>query len=118
MGSSGHRYLALLIVVGGAFLLPACGEETDERSISAAVVDGKPGFDPETLRVHEGRKVDLSVGNTTDKTHGFSIDGYDVARTVDVGKSEKVEFEAGKGGEFRIFCQLHPAHQAAKLVVE
>lgn len=115
---SWQRYLAPLLVVGGALLLPACGEETDERSIAAASVDDKPGFAPETLRVHEGRKVELSLGNTTDKTHGFSIDGYDVALTVEPGKAEKLEFEADKGGEFRIFCQLHPAHQAAKLVVE
>jgi nitrosocyanin len=114
---SWQRYVAPLIVLG-SLLLPACGEETDERSISAAAVDGKPGFTPETLRVHEGRKVALSIGNTTDKQHGFSIDGYNVALTVDPGKAEKVEFKADKGGDFRIFCQLHPAHQAAKLVAE
>lgn len=114
---SWQRYLAPFVVLGGMLLLPACGEETDERSISAAVVDGKPGFAPDTLRVHEGRKVDLELGNTTDKTHGFTIDGYDVVRTVDPGKAVKLDFEADKSGEFRIFCQLHPAHQPAKLVV-
>jgi nitrosocyanin len=115
--ASWRRYLAGSIVLG-VLLLPGCAEKTDERSIAATSVDGKPGFAPDEVRVHEGRKVDISLANTTDKTHGFSIDGYAVATTVDPGKAVKLDFEAGKSGEFRIFCQLHPAHQAAKLIVE
>jgi nitrosocyanin len=115
---SWRRYLAPLVVLSGVLFLSACGEETDERSIAAAEVDGKPGFAPDELRVHKDRKVEISLANTTDKTHGFSIDGYAVASTVDPGKAVKLDFEAGKSGEFRIFCQLHPAHQAAKLIVE
>jgi len=37
---------------------------------------------------------------------------------VEPGKPLKVKFSAGKPGTFKIFCQLHPAHQMATLVVE
>ncbi|MCA1844120.1 MAG: hypothetical protein LC792_13240, partial [Actinobacteria bacterium] len=80
------RALAALLA-GGALLLGGCGStKTDRASISAALVGGKAGFAPAALSVDKGDKVVLQVGNTTDKAHGFNIDGYPVKdRVVEPG---------------------------------
>lgn len=105
--------------IGVLALTAACGGTvTDKRHISAAVVDGKPGFDPATITMTKGHKIDLNVGNRTDKTHGFTIEGYGVVRTVDPNKPIDLSFKASRTGTFRVFCQLHPAHQPAQLIVK
>ena len=59
----------------------------------------------------------LRVSNRTDKTHGFSIDAYGIHRTEDPGKPITVQFTAKQAGTFKIYCQLHPTHQPATLIV-
>ncbi len=113
------RRFILLPVVGLALVLSGCGgHATLTRSIDAAQVSGGAGFDPLVVTVHKDDNVVLNVGNTTSATHGFSIEGYGVHDTVDAGTPIKVKFKAVKPGTFKIFCQLHPAHQTATLVVE
>jgi nitrosocyanin len=114
------RMLSRFVLVGLVAAVPlgaACSESPVDRRISAAVVNGRPGFTPAVVRVEKGDKVELRVGDRTDKTHGFTIAGYGVARTVGAGKPITVKFTAKRAGRFRIFCQLHPAHQPAALVV-
>lgn len=111
--------IAALAVIPMALSLSSCGGEKETRTINAASVDGKATWAPEVVTVKKGDKVDITVGNTTDKTHGFTIEGYGVdPTTVDVGKPIQVKFTAEKSGTFRIFCQLHPAHQAATFQVD
>lgn len=97
-----------------------CGsDKTEKVTINAASVNGKPGFAPEVIAVNKGDKVDIEVGNTTDKTHGFTIKGYGLEqKTVDPGKPIHVEFTAEKAGTYEILCQLHPAHQSATFQVD
>jgi plastocyanin len=101
-------------------LTAACGgNKTDRPEISATVgADGKPGFSPMALITAKGHTMAVKVGNTTPKQHGFSIDGYNVVRTVDPGQTIEVTFKANRAGRFRVFCQLHPAHQEAQLLVK
>jgi nitrosocyanin len=107
---------ALAAIVGGG--LSACGgTQTEHRTINAAAVTGGAGFTPPTITVDKRNRVDIKVGNTTDKTHGFSIEGYGVHQTVEPGKPIDVEFTATKAGTYKVYCQLHPAHQTATLVV-
>jgi nitrosocyanin len=110
----------LVLAAIGVLVLVGCGNSTtDRRTINAAAVNGKPGFTPQVIEVHKGDKVDLTVGNTTDKTHGFSIEGYGVkATTVEPGKPTHVKFTANKTGTYKVFCQLHPAHQFATFQVD
>jgi nitrosocyanin len=83
------------------------------------MVGGAAGFEPATITVDKGEKVIFTVGNTTEKTHGFTIDGYGVRKEVPAHAAAlKVELEASKSGTYRIRCQLHPAHQTATLVVQ
>jgi nitrosocyanin len=112
------KRLAVLGAVG-VMAIAGCGNDTVTRRINAAAVNGKPGFAPEVIEVHRGDKVNLTVGNTTDKTHGFSIDGYGLkAKTVEPGKPIHVKFTAKKTGTYKVFCQLHPAHQFATFQVD
>jgi len=98
--------------------LGACGVDTEHHSISAALVSGKPGFAPSRVTVEQRDKVVLRVGNRTTSKHGFSILGYPVKETVDPGHTILVRFTARRAGRFEIYCQLHPKHQHALLVVK
>lgn len=98
--------------------LAGCASGSASRSISASIVNGNPGFSPQTVSVHKGDKVDLVVSNATDKTHGFAIEGYKIARLIDpTAPPVHVKFTASLAGTFRIYCQLHEKHQTATLVV-
>ena len=110
--SAAALVLALVATAG-------CAGESERRTIAAAMVDGNPGFSPQTVTVHTGDKVDLIVSNATDRTHGFDIEGYGLeARVVDPTlEPEHVKFTARRPGTFKIYCQLHPQHQTATLVV-
>jgi len=110
----------LAAVAAVAFIAVGCSNDTtDHRTINAAAVNGKPGFAPQVIEVKKGDKVDLTVGNTTEKTHGFSIEGYGLkAQTVEAGKPIHVKFTAKKTGTYKVFCQLHPAHQFATFQVD
>ena len=105
--------------IGVLAVTAACGgTKTDHPEISAAIVAGKPGFSPTSIITAKGHNLNLKVGNTTDKLHGFTIDGYDIVRTVEPNQRIDVNFKASRKGRFRVFCQLHPAHQEAELLVK
>lgn len=107
--------LALVVVLAGV----ACGgPKTARRTVSAAMVEGKAGFQPANINVDKGDKVRLQVGNTTDRPHGFNVEGYGrTQRVVEPGKPVEVNLTATRAGTFRIFCHLHEAHQPATLLV-
>ena len=98
--------------------LVACGSGTDHRTIAATFVGSGSGYVPQTITVTKKDTVIIHVGNGTDKTHGFSIEGYGIRKTVDPNKTLRVKFRATRGGTFKIFCQLHPAHGTAVLQVQ
>jgi len=98
-------------------LLAGCSKSPVHRKIRADKVEGGAGFVPGVLRVKKGDKVEITVNNKLDKTHGFSIDAFSVRNTVDVDKPILVKFTAKRAGTFEIYCQLHPAHKKASLVV-
>jgi len=102
-----------------AVLLAGCSgnHKTEDFRINAASVNGQSGFSVGTITVTQGDKVNLRVGNTTDKAHGFSIDEFGIHKVVQPGKSETVSFTPNKTGQFRVYCQLHPAHVPASMIV-
>jgi nitrosocyanin len=99
-------------------ILAACGNsKTENFRINATVVNGVPGFSVGTITATEGDKVDIRVDNDTDKAHGFSIDALNIHRVVKPHEPQTVSFTPKTTGEYRIYCQLHPAHQPARLIV-
>ena len=98
--------------------MAACGgSKTVKHDINAVVVNGKSAFSVGTITVTEGEKVELRVGNNTDREHGFSIDALEIHKVIQPRQPQHVTFTPKKTGEFRIYCQLHPAHVPSQLVV-
>jgi nitrosocyanin len=112
-----RRAAAAAATVALALSVAGCGTGTDRRAIAATLVAGKPGFHPDPIRVDKEDTVRFKVGNGTDRPHGFAIEGYGIRRTVDPNQTLDVRFKAFRAGTFKIFCQLHPTHQTATLIV-
>ena len=104
--------------VASALLFTGCSnKKTENFRINATVINGAPGFSVGTITATEGDKVDLRIDNDTDKDHGFSIDALNIHRVVKPHQPQTVSFTPKKTGEYRIYCQLHPAHVPAQLIV-
>jgi len=99
--------------------LAGCGgnHKTEDFRINATSVNGQSGFSIGTITVTQGDKVNIEVGNTTDKAHGFSIDEFNIHRVVEPHQTQTVSFTPSKTGQFRVYCQLHPAHVPARMIV-
>ena len=110
--------LVLMPLLAVSLLLADCGVKTSHKTVSAAPVEGGTGWKPSTpIRVKEGEKVVIKVGNNTKVTHGFSIDAFGVKQTVDPGKTINVKITPTAKGTYVVYCQLHPAHKKTALIV-
>ena len=112
-------FLASIALAGG---LPALAEHHEgggEPPIQmvSTNVQGKNIYVPGTIVMEAGQPRTLQVYNTTDTPHGFSIEEAGVAAILLPGQENRVEVKALSVGVYRIFCQLHPAHRSAQLLV-
>lgn len=64
--------------------------------------------EPETIAVHKGSKVKITVENKSPISEGFSIDEYGIQEVIKAGETKTISFTADKAGAFTIWCQLHP----------
>ncbi|WP_240143659.1 nitrosocyanin [Nitrosomonas sp. JL21] len=64
--------------------------------------------EPETLTVHKGTDVKITVENKSPISEGFSIDEYGIKEVIKAGETATITFKADKAGAFTIWCQLHP----------
>ena len=80
-------------------------------------VQGKNVFIPSTIVVQAGKPQALSIFNTTDTPHGFSIDAAHIHAVLPVREEYRVELPAMKPGIYEVYCQLHPPHRNARLLV-
>ncbi|MDR4514904.1 nitrosocyanin [Nitrosomonas sp.] len=64
--------------------------------------------EPETIAVHKGSKVKITIENKSPISEGFSIDEYGIQEVIKAGETKTVSFTADKAGAFTIWCQLHP----------
>lgn len=79
-------------------------------------INEKTRYSPATFIAKKGEKVRVHIYNTTDMPHGFSITELKVEATVNP-KDNVIEFMADKEGLFDVFCQYHPGHFRAQLLV-
>ena len=106
-------------VLAAASLLAGCGTTTDQLSIGDGPAPaGGNAILPAHLKAHRGHNVLFLITNTApDKVHGFSIDELKVQQTIGTGETVPLMIKAVKAGTYRLYCHLHPAHEAAELVV-
>lgn len=117
---SRRRSVALAsLALAAATLFAGCSDEkTDHLKADDGPVEGGNAITPAQLTAHEGRKVEIKVTNTAkDKEHGFTIDAFNVKETIGQGKTTTVKFKADKAGTYKVYCQIHPTHKEAQLVV-
>ena len=92
--------------------------DVSEIQVISAVVGGKNIFIPSTIVVVAGKPQTLSIFNTADKPHGFTIRGLSIETVLMPGEETRIELPILKGSEiYTIGCQLHPPHRTATLVV-
>ena len=107
----------------GAFLLTAglsAGADDDVDppiEMVSTNVQGKNIYIPGTVVVEAGKPRTLSIFNTTDTPHGFSIKAAGIEAILPPKEEHKVELPAMRTGIYLIHCQLHPPHSNAQLVV-
>ena len=108
---------AVAVAVGGVVLAGCGNHKTEDFRVAITSANGVSGFSIATITVTEGDKVNLRVDNTTEKAHGFSIDAFNIHRVVEPHQSQTVSFEPKKTGQFKVYCQLHPTHVPASMIV-
>ncbi len=91
--------------------------DVNEVQVISAVLGGKNVFLPSTIVVTAGRAPTLSVFNTTDKPHGFSIPKLKIMEVLPDQVEHEVKLPALEAGIYPIHCHLHPAHRTATLLV-
>ena len=92
--------------------------DVSEVQVISAVVGGKNIFIPSTIVVIAGKPQTLSIFNTADQPHGFTIRGLSIETVLMPGEETRVELPVLKGSEiYTIGCHLHPPHRTATLVV-
>ena len=63
-------------------------------------------FEPGTITVSKGDTVRLKI-TSSDVTHGFAIDEYDINEKLPSGQEVIVEFVADKAGTFDFYCSVY-----------
>ena len=109
---------SLCLAAGAPALADGFESNVDTIQIVSASVGGKNVFIPSTIVVTGGKPVTLSILNTTDVPHGFSIPAIRVEAVLPVQEEFALKLPALEGGHvYQVNCQLHPAHRTATLVV-
>lgn len=64
-------------------------------------------WDPGTLNVKTGEKVNLYISGINGEEHPFYIEGTDIKGTVKKGEETMVSLQFDKGGTYRLICEVH-----------
>lgn len=77
-------------------------------------VDGKQmatfRWDPGTIFLEKGEKVNLYISGIGNEDHPFYIEGTDISGTVSEGEQTLVPLQFEKAGTYRLICETH-AHR-------
>ena len=63
-------------------------------------------FDPSRIAVRKGDDIRLEI-TSEDVTHGFALADFDIDRTLEPGKTEKISFQVEKTGEHHFHCSVY-----------
>ncbi|WP_020620191.1 cupredoxin domain-containing protein [Paenibacillus daejeonensis] len=115
----------LLVVLTGVYLTwnqtqAVSGNPDAERVFHLVTVeykttlkDGKElevyRWDPGSIRVNKGEKVQLRITGVNGQTHPFVIEGLGIKGEVRKGETTVVDFKADRAGTYPILCLTHTA---------
>lgn len=86
---------------------PSVEYDYDKKEVRVVMHMMRPLYNPPSLRVPQGWRVKIKLINVEeqmDMTHGFAVEGYDVATSIDPGEIRDVEFVADKPGLTWFYC--------------
>jgi plastocyanin len=114
--------LSRLVLAALAVMLPLSACEGDgapaepcadpERATSVQLADF--AFEPDCLSVDAGATITLE--NTGDAPHTFTVAGTDVDINVDPGASADVSLSGLEPGTYAVTCTFHPQMEATLIV--
>ena len=64
-------------------------------------------WDPGTIFVHKGEKVNLIISGVNGAEHPFSIEGTNITGVVKKGEDTVVPLHFKKEGRYRLICHTH-----------
>jgi plastocyanin len=109
--------LAVLIV--GALLLGACGEDDGGSGSGESVelVAQDFSFEPTTLDLPAGEEVTVNLVNEGEAEHSFTVEELDVETEAEGGESSEVSLTAPDEGTVEFFCKYHPDQMTGEISV-
>ncbi|MEH7181168.1 cupredoxin domain-containing protein [Neobacillus vireti] len=115
----------LLVIISAWFMLKAgdtavfnqiSNENTREIHMvtveyKSKMKDGKEievyRWDPGTINVETGEKVNLYINGINGEEHPFYIEGTDIKGTVKKGEETMIPLQIDKEGTYRLICEIH-----------
>ena len=110
-------FILAALLLGGIWTAGADQHGESPIQMLSSNVQGKNVYIPGTIVMIAGKPRTLQIYNTTDTPHGFSIEGAGVKAVLPPKVEHEVKVPALPEGLYRIFCQLHPPHRSAQLLV-
>lgn len=105
-----------MLFIGLAVLLAGCGGDTGGADVCANPVEAETvvlsdfAFRPDCLRAAEGAQI--SLRNTGEAPHTFTIDGTTVDVDLPAGTSTDASLSGVEPGRYTVTCTLHPQMEA------
>ncbi len=119
MAFKSYRFVgfSLILVLGLAFAAACNGDDDADDADDAANGNGSitietPGmeYDPDSISMSEGEDLEVTIDNTDNQLHTFTIDELGIDLEVDAGESDSVTIEAPDAGEYDFYCTV-PGHR-------
>ena len=116
MGTLAGMKIGRVLLLFALALLPACEgdgappEPCTDPAPAASVELADFAFLPDCLSVDVGGTISLE--NTGDAPHTFTVTGTDLDVKVDPGASDDVRFGSVEPGTYSVTCTFHPQMEA------
>lgn len=106
--------IVLVLIVVAGILWKQYGASAENAAIETGVVKDLTiiskklewRFEPETIQVEQGDKINLTIINEDDFDHGFSIDAFGISQRLPANQTIYLNFVASKSGEFPFYCSV------------
>lgn len=114
--------LALVVSVVAIALpppAPSTPAPTSRRFVlSSDLLNGSNRWYPSSIIAFQGDSITFNATNRGIATHGFTVEGLNIADTIEPGQSKEFTASSVGAGLYRYFCQLHAGHLGGQLWVQ